>query len=229
MATLPSCLDMVNRVLEECGDLTVSSLNPGTRNSKIAMEALNDSQTVIWQRQRWPWQRIVTNITLVAGVSDYTLPTRFDRLAEPVRLTQVGSFRNLKEYTPEEWAQLMMGAPATAGTPYGFKISNTTLTFDRAPTAEFVATYPVLVMTYFESIPDRRGVTDSANSWDVPGEFYTAMISYGKYKLKQYLGSQDFSVDMSEFEKEIRIMLNKVREGRKPAVMRPTNCVVSQW
>ena len=65
MATLPSCLDMVNRVLEECGDLEVSSLNPGTRNSKIALEGLNDAQTVIWQRQRWPWQRIVTNIPLV--------------------------------------------------------------------------------------------------------------------------------------------------------------------
>ena len=55
------------------------------------------------------------------------------------------------------------------------------------------------------------------------------MISYGKFKLKQYLGANDFSVDMAEFEKEIRIMLNKVREGRKPAVMRPTNYVISQW
>ena len=229
MSQLPSCLTMVNRVLEECGDLTVASLNPGTRNSKIALEGMNDAQSEIWKRQRWPWQRQTYNLSLVAGQGDYALPDRFDRLAEPLNLGAVGSFQNLKEFTDEEWNQLNMGVPATDGTPRGFKISNVTMTMTPAPSAEFVALYPQLIFTYFQAMPNRRGVTDDNNSWDVPGSFYDEMISYGKSKLKQYLGFPDWQVDMGTFEQGMRSQLNKVREGRAPAKMRPTNWVVSTW
>ena len=229
MSQLPSCLTMVNRVLEECGDLTVSSMNPGTRNSKIALEGLNDAQTEIWERQRWPWQRQTYNLSLVASQGDYALPDRFDRLAEPLNLGAVGSFQNLKEFTDEEWNQLNMGVPATAGTPRGFKISNVTLTMTPAPSTEFVALYPQLIFTYFQEIPDRRGVTDDNNSFDVPGHFYDAMISFGKSRLKQYLQFPDWQMDMQDFDKGMRVHLNKVREGRAPARVRPTNWVVSTW
>lgn len=229
MSQLPSCLTMVNRVLEECGDLTVSSMNPGTRNSKIALEGLNDAQTEIWERQRWPWQRQTYNLSLVAGQSAYAMPDRFDRLAEPLNLGAVGSFQNLKEFTDEEWNQLNMGVPATSGTPRGFKISNVTMTITPAPSTEFVALYPQLIFTYFQEIPDRRGITDDNNSFDAPGHFYDAMIAFGKSRLKQYLQFPDWQMDMQDFEKGMKVHLNKVREGRAPARVRPTNWVVSTW
>lgn len=229
MSTLPSCLTMVNRVLEECGDLEVVSMNPGTRNSKIALEGMNDAQTEIWTRQRWPWQRQTYNLTLVTGQADYALPDRFDRLAEPLRLTVNGSFQALKEFTDEEWAQMNLGVPSTYGSPRGFRISNTTLTMTPAPSSEFVALYPQLVFTYFQQIPDRRGVTDDNNSWDVPGDFYDVMILFGKSRLKQYIGMEDWQADAANFEKGMRIHFNKVRQGRPPAKMRPTNYVIAQW
>lgn len=229
MSVLPSCLTMVNRVLEECGDLEVSSLNPGTRNSKIALEALNDAQAAIWDANRWFWQRVVYNLALVAGQSDYALPARFERLAEPLNLGATGGFQTIREYTPEEWSQLNLGVPATTGTPRAFKIQNTTLTMTPAPSTDFVADYPTISFTYFQEQPSRRGITDDANSWDVPGNFYDVMIYFGKSRLKQYLQFPDWQADMQAYEMGLRVNLNKARQGRPPARVRPVNWIVSEW
>lgn len=227
--SLPSCLEMVNRVLEECGDLTVVSLNPGNRNSKIALEGLNDAQSAIWGWQRWPWIRNTYNLTLVASQADYALPARFDRLAAPLRLGVNGQFANLEEKTPEEWNAMCLGIPLTDGSPRIFKISDNTLTMTPAPSAEFIAQYPTLQFDYFLDLPDRRGITDSNNSFDVPAKFYDVMISFGKSKLKQYLGAPDWQVDRQDFEKGMRDNLNQVRQGRVQARVRPSHCVESRW
>lgn len=226
---LPSCLDMVNHVLQECGDLTVASLNPGNRNSYVALQALNDATSDIWETQRWPWQRVIYNLALVANQDSYALPDRFDRLAEPIRLPQAGSYQALKEFTTEEWAQLNMGPAITAGSPHYFKIENNTLYFDTAPSSDYITTYPFLVLTYFQEQPDRKTIDSSADAWDVPGHFYSAMISFGKAKLKQYLGSVDWQIDMKLYEDGMRTHLNKVRQGRVPARVRPLNYVIREW
>lgn len=227
--SLPSCLVMVNRVLEECGDLTVSSLNPGSRNSKIALEALNDATADIWERQRWPWERNTYTLALVAGQADYALPDRFDRLAEPLNLGATGAFVPLQEFTDEEWADLQLQPPTATGTPRYFKVSNTTLTMSPAPSSAFVALYPNLTFTYFQEIPPRRGITDDNNSFDVPGHFYPELVAYGKSKLKQYLADPNWQFDFQEYERGMRTHFGKVREGREPARVRPPRWIVSQW
>lgn len=226
---LPSCLTMVQRVQEEAGDIPVTSLNPGTRRSKIALEALNDACSDIWQRERWPWRRYDYNLTLTDGVSEYTLPATFGSLAEPPRLPAAGNFLYMIEMTPEEWVAWMAGPPATSGQPYKFKIENTKIVFSPAPNSDFVADYPSIIMSFFKKIPDRRSVTDGSASWDVPDDFYEAMILRGKARLKQYLEFPDWQSDMEAYERSVRIQQNRVRQGRTPASIRPQYLTISEW
>ena len=197
---LPSCLEMVQRVQEEAGDIPVVSLNPGTRRSKIALEALNDACSDIWQRERWPWRRYDTNMVLSGGVSEYTLPADFASLAEPPRLPAAGNFIYMIEMTPEEWAVWMAAPPTAAGSPNKFKIENTKMVLSPAPNADYIANYPSIVFSYFRKIPARRGITDGASSWDVPDDFYDAMVLRGKGRLKQYLEFPDWQADMQDFQ-----------------------------
>ena len=226
---LPSCLVMVQRVQEEAGDIPVTSLNPGTRRSKIALEALNDACSDIWQRERWPWRRYDYNLVLTDGVSEYTLPSTFGSLAEPPRLPAAGNYLYMIEMTPEEWAVWMAAPPATAGSPNKFKIENTKIVFSPTPNSDYVTSYPSILMSYFKKIPDRRAITDGASSWDVPDDFYDAMILRGKARLKQYLEFPDWQADMQAYEQSIRIQQNRVRQGRSPATVRPLYPSISEW
>lgn len=227
---LPTCLEMVQRVQEECGDIPVTSLNPGTRRSKIALEGLNDACVAIWGAARWSWQRYDLNLTLVAGTSEYTLPSDFDRLAEPPRLSAAGNFLTMIEMTPEEWVQYQLGVPTTTGTPSRFKIENTKIVFGPAPSTDFLTTYPTIMYTYFKEHPARKTINSGADAWDVPGTFYEEMIDFGKAKLKQYLEFPDWQADLQAFEKGLKTQQNNVRQGRKPAVMRPMfSAVPNRW
>lgn len=225
---LPSCLTMVQRVQEESGDIPVTTLNPGTRRSKIALEGLNDACSDIWQRERWPWQRYDYNLALVAGQNEYTLPATFGRLAEPPR--QPSNSLYMIEMTPEEWST-WMSAPnsTTSGSPNKFKIENTKIVFATNPSSDYVTSNPVLLITYFKKIPARRTVADGASSWDCPDDFYDAMIRYGKSKLKQFLEFPDYQSDMQAYEQALRIQQNRVRQGRAPATVRPMYPTISEW
>lgn len=229
MPVLPSCLTMVQRVQEECGDIPVTSLTPGTRRSKIALEGLNDACQAIWEASRWPWQRYDYNLTLVAGQSEYTLPSDFDRLAESPRLSSAGNFAPLEEYSPEEWIVFQLGVSPTNGSPYRFKIENTKIVLGPAPSDEFIDQYPTLIFSYFREAPDRKTTASGADAWDVPGHFYPEMINYGKFKLKQYLEFPDWQSDKAAFEQGIQEQKNKVRQGRKPATMKPLYPVIQSW
>lgn len=228
--SLPSCLTMVNRVLEECGDVTVPSLDPGTRNSKIALEALNDVTADIWKRQRWPFQKQTSTFSLVANQADYALPDRFGRLAEPIRITSTTSgYTNLVELTPEVWNQVNRGGITLGTSPAWFKIDNTTLSLFPSPSSDFVTQYPTLTYAYFQDVPDRKTVSNDNDSWDLTNDFYEAMVLFGKAKLKQYLSFPDFGADMEAYERNLRQLQAKVREGRTPAQVRPRFWVVSEW
>lgn len=229
MSTLPSCLTMVNRVLEDSGDLAVASLNPGNKRSKIVLEAMNDACSEIWMRERWPWQRYTAYIPLVASVSDYPLPADFGRLDLPVGFSASGSVWYLQEFTPEEWSVWQAAPAVMLGTPQRFKLNNVTLSIQGAPTADFITTYPHAILSYFKDIPARRTISDGASSWDLPGDFYDCMIRYGKARLKQFLEFPDYQQDVQLYEQALRILQNKVRQGRKPAGIRPQFPVIAEW
>ena len=226
---LPSCLTMVQRVQEEAGDIPVTSLNPGTRRSKIALEALNDACSDIWQRERWPWRRYDYNLVLQDGVSEYTLPDNFATLAEPPRLPASANSLYMIEMTPEEWVVWMAAPPQTAGQPNKFKIENTKIVLSPTPNSDYVTAYPSIVMSYFKKIPTRRTISSSASSWDCPDDFYDAMIRFGKARLKQYLEYPDWQSDLQAYEQSIRIQQNRVRQGRSPATIRPLYPSITEW
>lgn len=230
MSTLPSCLELVNRVLEEVGDVTVASLDPGSRNSKIALEAMNDACTIIWERARWPWSKQTATFALVPLQADYALPTRYDRLCEPPRIVGVNSYQNLTEQTPELWNVKNLGAPdPNGGTPRWFKIDDTQITLFPVPNADFIDIYPNLTFAYFQEAPDRKTTANDADSWDVPGKFYDLMVRFGCSRVKQYTGAPDWMQDMENFERRLAQQLARMREGRVPAQVRPLNYVVSTW
>ena len=70
---LPTCLVLVNRVLLECGVGTVTTMNPGTRESNVTLEALNDASNDIRLREKWPFRRALYTFLPVAGLPVYPL------------------------------------------------------------------------------------------------------------------------------------------------------------
>lgn len=230
---LPSCLTLVNRVLLECGIPTVASLNPGTRQSNVALEALNDGTNEITLRERWPWRRVTTTIPLIAGTNAYPLPDDFKTLAEAARFGGTNiPFISLQELTPENWVYYGQGASLNSsitGTPTQFTIKDNSIYFYPTPSAGFIAIYPTITFAYFKGVHNRRTVTDDANSWDLPADMYDCLVKYGKARLKEYLEYPDAQLNQQQYEMALRMQMAIARQGRKPAQMRPMNAPFVSW
>lgn len=211
---LPNCLAMVNRVLFECGVPEVAVL--GNRESRVALEALNDSTADIWIRQRWTFQRANAFLTMVANQADYALPADFDRIAHGFRTNQASGFTPITEKTPEEYYVQATGFLSSSGQPLYFTVRNTTVSFLPAPAASFIALSPQLEWWYFKCQPTRRTTADGANSWDLPLDMHDAMIMFGKAKLKTYLEASpaDINSDLQEYERKLGFLRNKYRLNR---------------
>lgn len=226
-AASPSVLASVNRVLLECGAPTVSVLT--SRPAQIALEGLNDGCHDIWSRQRWTFARGAASIALVASQRDYALPARFDRMAESFRSNAAMGYSSLVEISPEEWWRNNFGTSTQDGTPYVFTIKQLTVSFYPTPSAEFISQCPVLEFEFFQSTPPRMSTAMGTGAWDVPLDFYDAMIKYGKAKLKQHLEYPDSPMNLQEYEMSLQILKGKYREVRGAPTLKPRNVNVSEW
>ena len=226
-AASPSVLETVNRVLEECGVAPVTVLT--SRPAQIALQGLNDGCNDIWSRQRWTFARGLSVVSLVASQKDYALPARFDRMASNFRTNLATGYTDLIELSPEEWWQNHMGTSSSDGTPRAYTIKQLTVMFYPTPSAEFIAQCPTLEFEYFQSTPPRMASTNGSSAWDVPLDFYDAMVKYGKSKLKQYLEYPDGPMNMQEYEMSLQILKGKYREVRSFPTLRTKNPVISVW
>ena len=231
ISVLPSCKDMVNNVLRELAIPEVSSLSPGTIESRIVLEGINDAVADIWNRGRWEFQRYTYTLPLVAGQDEYALPAEFGRIMLPFRLPGSMSSFQIQEMTPEEYYVNGLSTDVTAnqGQPQVFYVEHMKIKFWPTPNQAFIDQTPNLQFGYFKKAPPRRGITDDNNSWDLPLDFYDALMRFGKARIKEYLQYDDTAMNYAQYEQALQIQENKYRQGRKPPMMRPLYPVVSEW
>lgn len=222
-----SVLDLVNRVLLESGVPEVTSIT--TNISKIALNALNDAASAIWNSNRWTFQLFDSAITLVAGQATYALPAGFDRMAQPFRTSGTVGTLLLQEWTPEEWWGQGLGVATAVGTPAHFKVEQVTVEFWPVPGADFITACPTLEFQYFKGSPVRRTPTEIGSSWDLPLDFEQAHIAFARARLKQFLEDPDGQMDLKDFEQAIQMQINKWRQVRRAPRMRPEDFIVSSW
>lgn len=222
-----SVLTLVNRVLTECGQPTVSGLS-GTQ-ATVVLEAMNDGCADIWLRQRWAFQRGAASIALVASQRDYSLPANFDRIATPFRTTGTLGYRDLIEFSPEEWWQQGLGTSTSDGSPVYYTVKELVVSLYPKPSSDFITNCPTLEYEYFEGVPARRVAADTGSSWDLPLDFEDAHVHFGRGKLKQYLEYPDWAADMSRYEQALQILKGKYREVRTSPTMKPRYPVISEW
>ena len=218
----PTMLVAVQRVLDEAGIASpTSSVATATRNSRTAVNALNDALEDIYVRTNWPWLRELHNEPLKVGVSEYALPIGFRKLDGYLR---IGS-TIFTEKTPYEFERDIPRTP-TLETPAGiygvFCIDNHTIRFGHTPTADNVAANPNFTFTYEKGVPPR--VTSDSQCLDLPPEFYRAVTLYARSKVKQLLEYPDYATDMQEYEQALHTLLAARRQGfRQPVIKGPFN------
>lgn len=211
-SSFPTALEMVNRVQRECGVETVLSLANTNDRSETVREALNDAVVDIYNRARWEWLLTAYYVKLVAGQSQYQMPQNFDRLAMPARLTNTP----MKEYTALDWPYYIPTVdPGGQGGPHSYMVHNDILHLFPAPSAESVAQYPQIVLSYYKS-PGQRVPASAAGdkaTWDVPMSFIEPIIAFGKWKLKLHLEYPDSQAEIARYEQMIQQNLNKRRSS----------------
>lgn len=222
-SVMPSVLSLTNSVLKECGIPAVSSLNPGNDRSSIVLEALNDGCADVYSRGNWEFEKVDGTFALVAGQDEYALPSDFERLQLPPRVTGATS-AYMVERTAEEFWNESYGAPdvvASTGSPQVFYIGAGKIHFWPAPDTAYITNAPNLTFTYFKNPPARLEVADEASSLDLPLAFYDAMKKFAKARLKQYLGSDDGRDDTMGYEQALQVQRNRSRQGAKAPQCRP--------
>lgn len=231
ISVLPSCLTMVNNVMRELGIPAVSSLSPGTNESRIVLEGINDAVADIWNRNRWDFQRYTYSLPLVSGQDEYAVPADFGRVSLPFRLPGSRSAFEIQEMTPEEFYSSGYGVDITTpqGQPQVFFVQHQTMKFWPTPNDNFVDQVPIIQFGYFKKSPPRREITDSSNSWDLPLDFYDALMRFGKARLKEYLQYDDAVMNYQQYEQALAIQEAKWRQARKVPTMRPPQSVISEW
>jgi hypothetical protein len=231
ISVLPSCLTMVNNVLREIAIPEVSSLDPGTIESRIVLEGINDAVADIWNRGRWEFQRYTYALNLVAGQDEYAVPSDFGRISLPFRLPGSRSSFEIQETTPEEFYTMGLNSDFTSsqGQPRLFYVEHLTIKFWPVPNQEFIDQVPQIQFGYFKKSPARRGITDDNNSWDLPLDFYDALMRFGKGRIKEYLQYDDAQMNYNQYEQALAVQEAKYRQGRVTPTMRPRYAVISEW
>ena len=220
--TFPTLLVAVQRVLDESGIASpTSSVATATRNSRTAVNALNDALEDIYVRTNWPWLRETHFEPFKAGESEYVLPLGFRKLDGYLK---VGS-TIFTEKTPYELERDLPRTP-TLETPFGiygvFCVDNHTIRFGHTPTDEQVISTPHFTFTYEKGVPPR--ITKDSECLDLPPEFYRAVTLYARSKVKQLLEYPDYAADMQEYEQALRSLLAAKRQGfRQPVIKGPFN------
>lgn len=226
IAALPTTLQVVNRVLMECGVEQVSTLNPGNDRSNVVLEALNDGMYDIYGKAVWPWTRSRYSIPYNAGQYEYQIPADFRKIAiAPYNfsVTQPTSQSIMTEYSIEEFYESFPAATISNsyGSPYAYTVDAGYIRFYPAPDANSVALYPQAVFEYFKWPQRRQAVTDDASNFDVPVQLIPALVSYGKAELKRYLEYPDWINESQKYQTQIDQQLAAMKQTRQPYAMRP--------
>lgn len=217
---MPQLLDVVNRIIRESGGYAVGSLSPGSTQSQVALDAVNDGIWQIYNRNCWSWANTTIYVPLVANQTDYPVPADFDRLSQnPVYNGYV-----LNEYTPDEWTQRAAGVASMigtqAGSPICYKLTANVMTVFPAPVASVIAVNPAITFSYYKNPGTRFDNTDGAVAPNLPVEFVDALVTFGKWRLKAFLEYPDAQAEAQRFEQLLSIQMNRNLRGRKPNQLR---------
>lgn len=219
-AVFPTLLEAATRVLDEAGvPAPTSAIATATRNSRAAVNALNDALEDIYTQWEWPWLRRVQIENLVPNQGDYPVPDFFNRLDGYLKIGD----QHFLEKTPYEFERDIVQAPSVTNLygVYGFfAVVDNVIRLSFIPNDAQVASNPTFQYTYVRGVPNR--ITADTDRLDLPRSFYRATVLYARSKVKQLLEYPDYAADMQEYEKTIMDLLRVGRKGfRQPVIKGP--------
>lgn len=219
---MPTLLALVSRVRREVTKETLATLTNDAVNNVI-VDNLNDAVDDIYFRAKWSWAKTAGNLVLVAGTSEYTLPSNFHRMATEV---EIGTTK-LQEVDAEEWTRKtytnVTGVTAS-GQPVVYMIDRAFIKFWPVPNTDFIALVPTITMLYYRRPSTRLAIaTDSDNAFDLPMEFQEALVRYAVARLKIFRQYDDWKIDMDRYEEILQRQLHADTVTVHPSRMRPRN------
>lgn len=216
--SFPSTINLVNRILNECGIESNTTLSAQNFRSNTALQAVNDAVADIHYRNRWTFQKRLTFFNMVVGVNQYVLPADFMRLAIPPILNG----NRLKEYTPEEWAAFIPeGSNQIAnGMPQAFCVDMNIFRLWPIPDSQTISLYPQLSYIYFMGPGARLGTSDDNATVNLPIDFLEAVVAFGKWKVKMLLEYPDAGAEQQRYESCLRTLMNRDAKGRRQPRLR---------
>lgn len=216
----PSCLAIVNRILLECRiSPQVTTLNPGNTNTNIAFEAIQDAQQQVWAAERWDWRKRSAFIPMQAGMYDYTLPSDFDELLIPPCINGTTQLTLMDAITFHTTWGFYDPAP-TAGTPQAAVLLANAIRLYPPPSSDAVAAIPRMELLYLRKAPPRLAVAQELDSLDLPTEFLSALVAYGKFALKNALAYPDANQDLARFNELLQYQIRRASKSVGPPRMR---------
>jgi hypothetical protein len=222
---MPSILAMVKRVKRECGLPQPSTLVATTDQAAlVALAALNDAAVDIYMRHRWEWKQSLYAVPLVATVSQYALPSDFERLCIEPRAAGYP----IQGLSQEEWVQLIPAQNATSGSPMYYSIHGYIFEIYPTPSSDYVIQYPTLPFIYYRKPPSRLDGSDDSANLNLPPEFEDALIAYGKWKTKEFLEYPDAALDHQHYEAAFQVQLNASKMMRRAPRMRHSGVMVAK-
>lgn len=212
--TFPSLLSLVNRVLNECGVESNTSLAAQNFRSNTVLQAINDAVADIYYRDRWFWQKSLTYLTLVAGTDQYAMPADFMRLAHPPVINGV----MLQEYTQEEWLENIpqpSGSSTAQGQPQACCFDMNIIRLWPIPDANTVSQFPQMGYTYYRGPGVRLDTTNDAATVNLPIDFLEAVVAFARGVLKQHLEFPDQAVqERQRYEQAIQVQMARNSRSR---------------
>lgn len=127
-------LGLVNNILRECGERTVSNLTSPTAITQLAMDYLNYTVVDICNKSRWWFLEATKTYAPVAGQATYALPSNFDKMASKPRYTGA----QLVYISPDDLDRQVPDR-STSGTPTNYTIWNDNLEFYPTPSSDFIS------------------------------------------------------------------------------------------
>ena len=222
---MPSILAMVQRVKRECGLPEPTTLIGTTdKTAIVVLDALNDATVDVYMRNRWEWKQCLYGLPLQTNVTQYALPSDFERMC----IDPKSAGYPISGLSQEEWQQQIPAVSITSGQPQYFTIHGYIFEIWPSPNAEFITNYPILPFTYYRLPPNRLSLLDDSANINVPPEFEDALISFAKWKTKSFLEYPDADADHARYEQALNVQLNADKSMRRAPRMRHGSIVRSK-
>lgn len=194
----PSLLEIIKRVHRECRLATITALDETVGKTQLCIDAVNDAQRDIWNRNDWDWKKREGSITVVADQSSYVLPGDYDRSDG---WPTFGGVNRIQELTETQfWDRV--GSPTnagwTSGRPEICYVQGSSIRFYLPPSSDFQASFPTIQLRYFVTPPRVMAAADQGDSLDVPIEMVEAVVCFTKARMLRFLERQQFEVEREE-------------------------------